>query len=93
MGCSRAVETLLPLIAQRAEFVECCAVGRRLGREDEGVWLTASLVSRTGYRSGGCQSTNLRMVGVEVGQAWDHVRHDVRLPRGLRPLVALSSCS
>jgi len=60
MGCSRAVETLLPLIAQRAEFVECCAVGRRLGREDEGVWLTASLVSRTGYRSGG---VSLRIYG------------------------------
>lgn len=21
---------------------------------------------------------------VEVGEVWDHVRHDVRLPRGLR---------
>ena len=37
-----AVETL-PLIARRAEVrVEGRAVGRRLGREDEGVWLRAT---------------------------------------------------
>lgn len=40
--CPCAVQALLPLIACRPELVESCAVGRRLGREDEWIWLRAA---------------------------------------------------
>lgn len=47
LGRGRATETAFELVAQRTQRVAGCAVGGRLGREDEGIWLgAASLIAR-----------------------------------------------